>query len=73
MTSEGTKVAIREWSVLVEARSNSATIETDDKRIIHLTDGLHLHFGVVSAGGSAWSARITVEAEHARPPRWSWL
>jgi hypothetical protein len=53
---------MREWSVLVEARGKAATIEVDDKRILHLTDGLDLHLGEVSAGGSVWSARITVEA-----------
>jgi hypothetical protein len=53
---------MREWSVLVEARSKAATIEVDDKRILHLSDGLDTHFGAVSAGGSVWSARITVKA-----------
>ncbi len=53
---------MREWSILVEARSTVATIEADDKRVLHLTDDLDPHFGTVSAGGSVWSARIMVEA-----------
>ncbi len=53
---------MREWSVLVEARGRAATIEADDTCVVDLTDGLHSHFGVVSAGGSVWSARIMVEA-----------
>ena len=53
---------MREWSILVEARSTGSTIDGDDQRIIQLTDGLQAHSGVVSSSGSVWSARITVEA-----------
>lgn len=53
---------MREWSVLVEARSQAGTITADDRRIRNLIDGLDPHFGAVSAGGSVWSARITVQA-----------
>ena len=53
---------MREWSVLVEARSKTETIEMDDERIVSLMNALHLHYGAVSAGGSFWSARVTVEA-----------
>lgn len=56
---------MREWSVLVEARNRTATIEADDKRLVPLPEALVPHFGVVSSGGSNCSARIAVEASTA--------
>lgn len=51
---------MRKWSVLVEARSETETIDSEDPRADAFMDRLAKYGGVVSAGGHVWSARITV-------------
>lgn len=51
---------MRKWSVLVEARSETETIDSEDPRTDAFMDHLAKYGGVVSAGGHVWSARITV-------------